>query len=475
MKRNLFISILLLSVILLNSCSLLPTNKKLLNSDDPITISVWNYYNGTVKVRFDELVAQFNETVGAEKGIVIEAQSYGDVTELADAVYEASNNSIGALPMPDIFASYADNAFRISDSARLVNLSDYFTKEELSEIKKEFLSEGIWGKEQTLKILPVAKSTEILFLNKTFWEDFAAETGASLDTLKTWEGLVQTAKLYYEHTGKAFFRIDAVANFMLISAMQLGEEFYQYDDDIASLNFSQDTAYRIWVNYYVPYLNGYFAKSGRFSSDDAKTGIIAGYTGSTASASYFPEEVACEDIVAPIEVLTLPYPYYENSKPYVVQQGAGMCITKSDKAHEYAASVFLKWFIDMPQNIDFAVSTAYLPVKSQSLTANALMKTSNYEEISNAAVKSSIETTINMLSTHTLYGNKPFTNSFQLRSILENHLYTRVETDLALLEKRIINGEDRTTVIKELCSKEHFSSWYQAFTNELQTVLRTSK
>ncbi len=257
--------------------------------------------------------------------------------------------------------------------------------------------------------------------------------------------------------------------------MQLGEEFYQYDDDTASLNFSQDTAYRIWENYYVPYLNGYFAKSGRFSSDDAKTGTIVGYTGSTASASYFPKEVACEDVVAPIEVLTLPYPYYENSKPYVVQQGAGMCITKSDKAHEYAASVFLKWFIDMPQNVDFAISTAYLPVKSQSLTANALMKTMKYEEIPNAAVKSSIETTVNMLTTHTLYGNKPFRNSFQLRTILENHLYTRVETDLALLEERIINGEDRIAVINDLSSREHFLTWYQAFTNELQTVLRSSE
>ena len=38
------------------------------------------------------------------------------------------------------------------------------------------------------KMVPVAKSTELLFLNKTDWERFSADTGASMELLGTWEG-----------------------------------------------------------------------------------------------------------------------------------------------------------------------------------------------------------------------------------------------------------------------------------------------
>lgn len=446
-------------------------NKKLLDPENPIIVTVWNYYNGSVKDKFDALVMEFNETIGAEQGIVVEAQSYGDVNELADAVYDSANNEIGALPMPDIFAAYPDNVFRINQVTELVNLKDYFSKEELGEIKEEFLAEGLFSDEQELTILPIAKSTENLFLNKTYWDDFAAKTGAKLDSLSTWEGLVRTARQYYEYSGKAFFGIDANANYMLVAVKQLGEEMYIYHGDAASLNLSKDTAYRIWENYYIPYLNGYFLKTGRFSSDDAKTGLIVAYTGSTAGSSYFPVEVAEGDNSVPIDVLTLPYPYFEGGNPYAVLQGAGMCISKSDAPHQYAASVFLKWFIDLPQNVEFAVSTAYLPVKSQALNTNTILAEIDNENRSNLAVRKSIETTIDMFQTHSLYGNKPFQGSYETRNIMENHLLDLVKNDLKILNQRVSKGENREKVIKELSSKEQFHNWYLEFTNEIQGVL----
>ncbi len=96
------------------------------------------------------------------------------------------------------------------------------------------------------------------------------------------------------------------------------------------MNFQKDFAQKIWDAIYVPYMKGYFTKEGRFSSDDAKTGTIIAYTGSTAGAAYFPKEVTFSDNnVVPIEPLTLPYPYFEDGRPYVIQQGAGMCISEA--------------------------------------------------------------------------------------------------------------------------------------------------
>lgn len=472
MKKIIRLSMLFLfNLLILASCSMQTANEKMLDPENPITVSVWNYYNGSVKDKFDSLVTEFNDTVGADMGIVVEAQSYGDVNELADAVFDSANKEIGAMPMPDIFAAYPDNAFRINKVSELVNLREYFSDDELGEIREEFLTEGMFDSQKSLKILPIAKSTENLYINKTYWDEFSAKTGARLEDLRTWEGLVKTAEEYYKYSGKAFFGIDGNANYMLVSAVQLDEELFVVEGDTVRLNLSEDTAYRIWVNYYIPYLNGYFAKSGRFSSDDARTGLVASYVGSTAGASYFPSEVSMDDNYVSVDVMTLPYPYFNGSKAYAVQQGAGMCISESDDAHEYASSVFLKWFIDLPQNTKFAVTTAYLPVKSQALNADSILAEMESENIYNSAVKKSIVTTIDMLKTHSLYGNKPFEGSYEIRTILETNLLGRVKSDLEILNQRVESGENRQDVIKELSSIEKFKNWYQEFTAEILSAL----
>jgi multiple sugar transport system substrate-binding protein len=442
-----------------------------LDPDKPITISVWHYYNGSVKNRFDSLVNQFNETVGMESGVVVDAQSYGDVNELADAVYNAASNSIGAQPLPDIFAAYPDNAYRVSKIIELVSLEDYFTEKELGEIRLDFLQEGSFGDDEMQKILPIAKSTENLYLNKTYWDEFANETGADIEDLSTWEGIRQIAELYYNHTGKAFFCIDANANFMLVASKQLGKELYTYQGNKAELNLAEEDAYKIWECYYEPYIKGYFAKTGRFSSDDAKTGKILAYTGSTAGASYFPVEITEEGKTVPVEVQTFPYPHFKDGEPYAVQQGAGMCIAKSDEAHEYGSALFLKWFIEEPQNVQFAVSTAYFPVKDASLDEELLLNEVNKSDVSIEAIKKSIITTMGMLNDYTLYGSRPFEGSYDMRSLLEKHLFNYVQEDLELLEERVLSGEDRDITIQALISKDNFRKWYNEFTAEATKIL----
>ena len=46
-----------------------------LNPDKPLSITIWHYYNGAQQVAFDELVNEFNETVGKEKGIFVKGYS----------------------------------------------------------------------------------------------------------------------------------------------------------------------------------------------------------------------------------------------------------------------------------------------------------------------------------------------------------------------------------------------------------------
>ena len=79
---------------------------------------------------------------------------------------------------------------------------------------------------------------------------------------------------------------------------------------------------------------------------------------------YFPTEVTIDDDnTYPIEHMVLPVPNFEGTEPYIVQQGAGMSVLKSDEKSEYASSVFLKWFTEKERNINFSAESGYLPVR----------------------------------------------------------------------------------------------------------------
>ena len=185
------------------------------------------------------------------------------------------------------------------------------SKEELASDRDEYLNEGQIGEDGSLKIFPIAKSTELMMLNKTDWDRFAEACGVTLDDLKTLEGVTKTARTYYEWTdsltpqpndGKAFFGRDAMANYMIIGSRQLGQEIFAVEGNQVTLNLDRDVFKKLWDNYYVPYIRGYFTAQGRFRSDDAKTGDLIALVGSSSGAAYFPKEVAVSDVESyPIE------------------------------------------------------------------------------------------------------------------------------------------------------------------------------
>lgn len=464
--------ILILLVVLLTGCSSSVSEEKPLDSKKPISVTLWHYYSGPTKSEFDRLVTEFNNTVGTEKGIVVDAQSQGDIGQLETAVFDAASHKIGAQRLPDIFAAYPDNAYRMHKIAGLVNIETYFSKDEILTFRQDFLEEGRFGEDNKLKIVPIAKSTENLFLNKTIWDKFAKDTGADLNSLSTWEGIIQTAESYYKWSGgKAFLGIDSLSNYMLISSMQLGEEMFDYSGDNVKLNFNKTTAQKIWDSYYIPHMKGYFAKSGRFSSDDAKVGTVIAYIGSTAGAVYFPTEVTLsKSNVLQIESLALPYPHFKNRKAFAAQQGAGMVIAKSDKAHEYAAAEFLKWVTDKKQNIDFAVSTAYFPVKKEALNKDAILSVLNKKSADNSeTVTSSIKTTLEMFDKYTMYGYKPFEGSFEMRNLLHTNLLDQAHKDLESLADNKLTTEEKAKKLDTFISNDHFDEWYQSFMKEAQT------
>ena len=49
---------------------------------DPVTVTVWTYYNGDQLDTFKDLTEKFNDTVGKKDGITVETKSLGTAEDL---------------------------------------------------------------------------------------------------------------------------------------------------------------------------------------------------------------------------------------------------------------------------------------------------------------------------------------------------------------------------------------------------------
>ena len=354
-------------------------------------ITVWTYYNGDQLESFNSLVNQFNETVGAQKGIKVSTESQGSVNDLETSVMDSAEGKVGAAAMPNIFSAYADTAYALDKMGMVVDLAPYLTEEEMAQFVEGYLSEGDFGEDDSIKIFPVAKSTELLFLNDTDWQAFADAAGVRCEDLATMEGLTAAAEKYYNWTdaqtaapddGKALFGRDAMANYMLVGAQQLGDTIFAVKDGRMTVNFERDVARRLWDNYYVPFVRGWFAATGRFRSDDIKTGNVLAYVGSSSSATFFPTRVTNDANEShEISLKTLPAPQFEGGEAVAVQQGAGMVVTAAKEEEVEASVEFLKWFVRAENNIAFSVGSGYLPVTRKANDMQEILAAADRETV----------------------------------------------------------------------------------------------
>ena len=232
-------------------------------TSSPVKLTVWTYYNGDQLAAFNSLVDEFNRTVGQEQNISIESYSQGSVSDLETNLMDAAEQKVGAADLPDLFSGYVDTAYSLDKMGLLVDLDGYLTDEERDVYIDGYLNEGRFSGDGSLKLFPIAKSTELLFLNETDWEPFAAATGAAYADLETIEGLISTAELYYNWTdaqtpepddGRAFFGRDAMANYLLVGAKQLGTTIFDVKDGKMTLDFDKNTVLTLWDSYYVPFI-----------------------------------------------------------------------------------------------------------------------------------------------------------------------------------------------------------------------------
>lgn len=423
MKKYLliFIALSLVLIIVLAGC-----NEYVgVSSRNPVTLNLWHNYGGQLKDTMDDMIDEFNETVGVEKGIMINITSISGSATLHEKLILAANNEPGSPPLPDITTTYPKTALLLEEKKLLADLNEQFNSEELSAYIPEFLEEGrIKG--DSLYVFPTAKSTEVLFVNKTIFDEFSRDTGVKLEDLKTFEGIIRAASLYYDWTdiktpdvnndGKMFFMPDSLFNYSLVGYKQLGEDFIEYE----TMNLSSHQYHKVWDCYFKPAVLGQVAIFDGYATDLAKTGDIVCSTGSTAGVSFFSPIVTYSDNTSePAELTVLPYPVFENGKKVAIQRGAGMSVIKSTEEKEYAAGVFLKWFTSPENNIYFVSSTGYLPVTKE---AFGEILSREIHNISDDNIKKLLSTTKIMQEEYSFHIPPLFDGIDELQEEYENKL-----------------------------------------------------
>lgn len=401
-----------------------------LDPDNPTKVTIWHYYNGDQLEAFNKLVDEFNSTEGKEEGIYVEGSNFGTVNELKDSIIAAVKHKTGAKAIPSIFAGYADTAYEVDKLGYAVDLKDYLTQEEQDKFVESYIEEGEFSDDDSLKILPTAKSTEVFMLNKTDWDKFAKATGAK----------------------------------------QLGVEIFSVEDGKPVLNFDKDVIRKLWDNYYVPFVKGYFAASGKFRSDDVNTGNILSFVGSSAGATFFPDEVIVNDTESyPIDVEVMESPKFEGGENYAVQQGAGMVVTKTDEEQMYASVQFLKWFTEDERNIQFSVASGYLPVTK---TANDIDKIEKTTDLTGDNELPIVKIAIDTVNNNTLYTTKAFETGTDARNILEYSMQDKATADRKTVVKNLKKGQSIDEAAKDFVSDSNFDTWYNKTKAELEKLVK---
>lgn len=439
MKRTI-LNILLTTILLLfcSGCA----QKSMPNAENPVTLNMWHVYGSQTVSPLNNVIDEFNNTVGKENGITINVVSVTSSSAIDKALYASANGEPGAEDMPDLFTAYP----RVAEIVGYDNLlcwNQYFTKEELAKFNEEFLSEGYY--DEKLLMLPIAKSSEAFFLNKTLFDRFSEETGVSIDSLKTFNSLFETVNRYYDWSdGQCFMQINDYYNYAYIGMKAYGSEFIED----GKLQLNNEAFKKIWMPLAKTAIYGGIFLDDGYAASRWKTVEIISNIGSTADVLYQPNQVIYADnSTEEITTLTMPYPTFVENTAGAVYRGGGLFAVKSeDERKNNAAYLFAKWITQEQHNLDFVTNAGYLPVTDEAF--DSLFDDINIVE--NKDYHSLYQAVNTMIQDYTFYALPLYDGASNTQLSFENNVKAVLKSAHNQYLRRIDAGEKPYVVLDEL-------------------------
>ncbi|MBQ9135387.1 MAG: carbohydrate ABC transporter substrate-binding protein [Lachnospiraceae bacterium] len=410
--------------------------------ENPITLTMWHVYGSQTTSPLNTIIDEFNRTVGKENGITINVVSVTSSSAIDKALSAAAGGEPGAADLPDLFTAYP-RVVEIIGEENLLTWNDYFTEEELSAFHADFLSEGYF--DNKLLMLPIAKSTEALFINQTLFDRFCSDTDVSINSLSSFDGLFEVSRTYYDWSGgQNFIQLNDYYNYAYIGMKSYGSELVRNNQ----LNLHDEAFERIWFPLAKTAIYGGICLDDGYAAAKWKTIDIIANTGSTADVLYQPAEVFYPDnTTESITTLALPYPVFTDDFSAVVYRGGGLFAIKSDnEIKNQAACIFAKWLTEHEHNLDFVTQAGYLPVTDDAI--NSLFN--DLTIVENENYRGVYEAVDTMNREYSFYPLPLYNGASDTQNDFENNVKTVLRAAHIQYIKRVSDGEDPELVLNEL-------------------------
>ena len=375
--RKLFLLLLIFSI---SICCLPGCKKSELDKNKPVTLTMWHVYGEQADSPMNRLIDEFNETVGVEKGIIINVTAMSNASKIGEKLLDAHNKIPGSAEMPDLFFAHKSNALELGTDC-LLDWNEYFSEKELSAYVPEFLEDGTAAGK--LSVFPVSKSTHLLFIAGGQFERFSADTGVTYEALSTWDGFFDAAAKYYDWSGgKPFCALDYPLRAIELAAVESGAGNIFADNgfyDPSNVIFKQT-----FMKFAYSLAKGHIMLSNLYSNTQVMTGEVVAGIGSSAAILYYNDTVTYEDGTSePMNPEILPLPAENGKKPYITQAGVGLCAYKTTSQKAEASAIFAKWLTEPERNLEFVCQTGYMPVTNGAFDKidDCRFKTADYEKL----------------------------------------------------------------------------------------------
>ncbi len=389
-----------------------------------VTINFYHTMGEPLRAVLDAFIVEFNKLYPNITVVHEQVGGYEDVRDQIKTELTVGNQ-------PNIAYCYPDHVALYNVARAVVTLDDLIasqieitredgTKEILgltAEQKADFI-EGYYeeGKEfgdGKMYTLPFSKSTEVLYYNKTFFEEHELKVPTTWDEM---EAVCAQIKAIDENCIPLGY--DSESNWFITMCEQLGSDYtsatgehYQFNND-ANKQFVK--RFREWYQKeYVTTQEIYGAyTSGPFTATPGQRSYM--FIGSSAGAKH-QRPKANDKGEYPFEVGITTIPQVNPDDPKVISQGPSVCIFKDENPQEVIASWLFVKFLTTNVNFQaaFGDASGYVPVlksvAQHPTYADKMAKADGYDNIAYLSAKVCIE------QAHAYYTSPAFNGSAKAR------------------------------------------------------------
>ncbi len=338
-----------------------------------VTITFYHTMGSNLTTVLDAYIAEFNTLY---PNIKVEYTSVGGYDDVRDQV--ATEITVGAQPniaycYPDHVALYnlaraVQTLDAYIDSTATVTRADGTTEvmgltaEQKADFIEGYYNEGRQFADGLMYTLPLSKSTEVLYYNKTFFD------ANNITVPTTWDEMELAAQQILAVDPMSIpLGYDSEANWFITMCEQLKTPYTSAKAPHFLFNNEENRAFikrfREWYDAgYITtqtLLGGY--TSGLFTSTDGLESYMS--IGSSAGATYQrPAKAADGSYPFEVGITTIPQADANNKK--VISQGPSLCIFKKANPQEVAASwLFVKYLTTTVEfQAEFSMASGYVPV-----------------------------------------------------------------------------------------------------------------